>query len=498
MRPNLEQAPSATQNHGWLRFLVVLPLCLGTCGAAEAQTFTSVAAVTVPDGVASPFPSVISVSGVESFDKVTVEISEFSHTWPGDVGFLLQGPSGVAVPLCVREGGGEDAVGLSLIFDDDATSEVSTPVVSGTFRPSGISSGAVFSSPAPEQPWSSDLSAFHGIPAVGDWKLYVEDFAGSDTGQIAEWSLVFHHGAEGTSIYQSTGALGDLLLANGTESVVFNTGATPPTVQVSGGATLSGRVENGVAVYDFRRVELGRDISVSVVGERPISIAASEDLLTSASLDVSGYVAGRAGGGSGGAGGGGGGAGNGGNGGSGGTGQSGGGAGWPGYNGPGYCASGYSGFGGNSTDGAGGGGGTAGGNGSSGAPGVPGFGYSTLSIDGGTPGSSGASTSGGGGGGRGTPGFYGFGGGGCSGNGGWGSPGGSGAAGSSGSSGNPGNGGASGATPNVTWPTNELDVVAGSGGAGGGGAGGGSGAGGGGGAGSGGSGGGGGAGATNY
>jgi len=55
------------------------------------------------------------------------------------------------------------------------------------------------------------LSAFDGIPATGDWTLFVEDMANIDTGEITGWSLTLTFPSE-------TCAPDSLIFSDGFES----------------------------------------------------------------------------------------------------------------------------------------------------------------------------------------------------------------------------------------------------------------------------------------
>ena len=135
---------------------------------------------------AAPYPSPITVNGLDGlviFD-LNVTIYNFSHTFPGDVGMLLVAPSGQQVLLDGRVGGSTDAVNAFVTFDDEAALTLSTPIVSGTFRPAATSVPN-FSAPAPADSGNLLLSTFDGTAPNGVWNLYVQDFASADTGSIA-------------------------------------------------------------------------------------------------------------------------------------------------------------------------------------------------------------------------------------------------------------------------------------------------------------------------
>ncbi len=167
-------------------------------------------------------------------------------------------------------------------------------------------------------------------------------------------------------LYQNDGyaSLGVVELNPG-DTLDFNTGATPPTVVLNGGASAFGVVLNygmgEAAAFYFDYLKVPSGVTVTVTGGRPLTIVSENDMVWGASISV---PAGQLGGGGGGGGG---------------TGRSGGGAGGGGSGGVGGSGGGGGGGGedaggGNSKggDGGRGGGGTTGTEGGSGSGGVAG------------------------------------------------------------------------------------------------------------------------------
>lgn len=143
---------------------------------------------------AMTYPSVITVSGLDgqTITKLTVSLHGFSHTWPDDVDILLVGPTGTNIILLSDTGGGFDATGLSLTFDDSATGSGpdSSSLVSGVYRRSNFGAGDTFPAPAPVASGATNLSVFNGTDPNGVWRLYVVDDEGLDAGSISGgWSL---------------------------------------------------------------------------------------------------------------------------------------------------------------------------------------------------------------------------------------------------------------------------------------------------------------------
>ena len=168
---------------------------------ANANTITIPATGTgaATGSPANPYPSNINIAGVVgTVTKVTVSVTGFSHTFPGDVDMLLVGPGGQKFIVMSDSGGGTDVVNLNMTFDDTAATLLPATLVSGTFRPTNIGTGDLFPAPAPSAPYQSPATAgaatfasvFNGLNPNGTWSLYVVDDAGVDTGSISGgWSL---------------------------------------------------------------------------------------------------------------------------------------------------------------------------------------------------------------------------------------------------------------------------------------------------------------------
>ena len=160
----------------------------GTADTVKGQT--NGATITIVDNASgSPYPSTITVADLPgTIGKVTATLRGFSHAYPADVDVLLVSPDGQAVSLMSELGGGTSVSGANLTFDDDASSVVGTPIVSGSYRPSG--SAYEMNAPAPAAPYGSAMADFNGGNPNGQWKLYVLDAQAGDSGSIAQgWSI---------------------------------------------------------------------------------------------------------------------------------------------------------------------------------------------------------------------------------------------------------------------------------------------------------------------
>ena len=88
-------------------------------------TATNATPISIPDsGVASVYPSAITVTHNARISDLNVTLFDVSHTWPDDINVLLVGPHGQQVTLISDAGGGNDAgedfVVDDLTFDDSA------------------------------------------------------------------------------------------------------------------------------------------------------------------------------------------------------------------------------------------------------------------------------------------------------------------------------------------------------------------------------------------
>jgi subtilisin-like proprotein convertase family protein len=141
-----------------------------------------------------PYPSALTVAGAHnSITDVNVVLNGFTHTSPSDVDVLLVGPGGQQATVLSDVGSDADASGVNLVLDDDAATQVPTPVVAGTFQPTNSGASDPFPAPAPTASGSSSLEVFNGSDPNGTWRLFVTDDAAGDIGALAGgWALQIH------------------------------------------------------------------------------------------------------------------------------------------------------------------------------------------------------------------------------------------------------------------------------------------------------------------
>lgn len=166
----------------------------------KAASFANTNPITVNDALpnstpsrANPYPSSVSVSGLSgTITHVTVTLSGLNHTFPDDIDVLLVGPGGNII-LMSDTGGGNDLNNVNLSFDDGAASSLpdSTQISSGTYKPTNITAGDTFPSPAPAPSANTTLSAaFNGKAPNGTWSLYIVDDNQGDAGSMEQgWSV---------------------------------------------------------------------------------------------------------------------------------------------------------------------------------------------------------------------------------------------------------------------------------------------------------------------
>lgn len=165
---------------------------------ALAGSHTNPSPITINDAdVASPYPSTIDVVGeASSLGKVTVTLTNITHTFPDDLDVLLVSPTGGNVVL-MSDACGQNPAGatlpLTLTFDDAAPLAVpNTPACASTsFQPANYGVGGdIWPAPAPLPSGATALSTFNGKNPDGIWSLFVVDDEALDTGEIAGgWTL---------------------------------------------------------------------------------------------------------------------------------------------------------------------------------------------------------------------------------------------------------------------------------------------------------------------
>jgi ELWxxDGT repeat protein/cysteine-rich repeat protein len=116
----------------------------------------------------------VAASGVVT--RVHVVGMHGSHTYVGDLRFRLRAPNGIEVVLFDRQCANQDNFALTL-RDDAATTIPCPPTGGGSHQP------------------ATPLAGLLGVPASGNWQLFVDDMASGDTGTLSGWGLDLCTGA---------------------------------------------------------------------------------------------------------------------------------------------------------------------------------------------------------------------------------------------------------------------------------------------------------------
>lgn len=165
-----------------------------TFSLATTLEQTNSAYIVIPTiGPATPYPSVVNVSGLSGIiSKTVATVHGLYHTFPSDIEAILVSPAGQAVALMANAGYSFGVDGLRISFDDTAPAPLPqfAALHSGTYQPTAYNPLGSLPSPAPGAPYGSALAAFNGSNPNGAWSLYVYDHKSGDSGGItAGWDL---------------------------------------------------------------------------------------------------------------------------------------------------------------------------------------------------------------------------------------------------------------------------------------------------------------------
>jgi len=172
----------------------------GTFDPVVNSTFNSTdVPKSIPDNNLTGITSNNVVSGLSGdIIDINVKITTLSHTRPSDLTITLISPTGVRVPLFVRNGTSGSNL-TNTVFDATApvSITVATAPFTGSFRPTG------------------DLTSLVGADPNGTWKLEVVDSVFSRSGTLSAWSLQLTTGDPNTtSAADGTYAWSNLLPGN--------------------------------------------------------------------------------------------------------------------------------------------------------------------------------------------------------------------------------------------------------------------------------------------
>jgi hypothetical protein len=178
-----------------------LSVALTVVAPGSDSAFENRGAITVPSSgsskSATPYPSVIQVSGVpSSVTTLSVDLRGVFHDWPDDLDILLVAPNGQTVMLMSGAGGDQltPLVNADLTFRDNGVLlPRSSVITSGIYRPTDYRMSSQMPPGAPAGPYGTDLAALLSGDVNGTWQLYVgDDYPFADGGRVsAGWSISF-------------------------------------------------------------------------------------------------------------------------------------------------------------------------------------------------------------------------------------------------------------------------------------------------------------------
>ena len=248
---------------------------LGAPVGGAGATFTSSTAVTIPDvGVGAPYNTDIAVSGLTGNKIMRLEITGISHTFPGDLDFLLVGPGGTAKYIALSDSGGAgDVTNLTFTLSDGAAALPSTTQwAAGDFRPHNVGANDPFAAPAPVGPYTNAApggtdtfaSAFgtSGSGLNGTWSLFIVDDAGGDFGTMAGWKLTFEANDFVCSLIPSSNAsVAGRVTAGGR-------GVMNARVRLANGGTTINVITNNFGYFKFPTTTIGVNHTATATHKR--------------------------------------------------------------------------------------------------------------------------------------------------------------------------------------------------------------------------------------
>lgn len=174
------------------RTLTLAVLALVTMSSvAFGQIYSNGTNLVIPDSPA--VSSTISVAGGPAVITDLNVCFAATHTFDGDLDVILEGPGGGVLRLVNNRGGSGDNFGNFVTGTtlNDGSPSLATGVApfAGSFAPDGGAQAAAEGAPATTL---ANLAAYNGLDSNGTWRLWLNDSASGDTGNLNYWSLSFN------------------------------------------------------------------------------------------------------------------------------------------------------------------------------------------------------------------------------------------------------------------------------------------------------------------
>jgi len=156
--------------------------------------FSSPGPITInANQAATPYPATNGVTGlIGSIERIAVTLFDITTEISSNATVLLVGPSGTTAVLMAGAGGTNALASSTVVFEDSAANTLpqNSQMISGIYRPTVYGSIQTLPSPAPGQPYGTNLAVFKGANPNGTWQLFVSDHGSMTPGTIfGGWQL---------------------------------------------------------------------------------------------------------------------------------------------------------------------------------------------------------------------------------------------------------------------------------------------------------------------
>ncbi len=270
------------------------PAKVSKFAASPSAVFSNTAPISItdrassssPNGISSPYPSNIAVSGLSgTLNNITVTLNNVTLPRTRDIDVVLVAPNGTAFMLLSDTGEGSTGPtnNADITLSDAAAAFLPTTggIATGTYKPTDIVSSlagnddfpapgpASISRPAPTGS-ATFASVYNGINPNGTWSLYAEDDAlGGGSSMIAGgWSLdITTAGAAAATTTTISSSVNPSLT---TQSVTFTAAVTSAGNPVTAGTVSF--TQNGTAIAGCTNVNVngsGQAICTASAGTLP-------------------------------------------------------------------------------------------------------------------------------------------------------------------------------------------------------------------------------------
>jgi subtilisin-like proprotein convertase family protein len=169
-------------------------------GTLAPVTYTqSGLTLAIPDGAPAGVQTSMNITDDYEITDVNLRIDSLTHTFVGDLTFMVKGPTGYGADFFgvlggLIDGGSGDNL-VNTVVDDEAVNDQLTEVAaSAPFTKSYLPTMNAPSWVAAGFPTGPDaipqLSRFDGTSTLGTWTAVISDQFTQDTGQLQSWSLI--------------------------------------------------------------------------------------------------------------------------------------------------------------------------------------------------------------------------------------------------------------------------------------------------------------------